>query len=185
MAITRIGGANAISGSITSSNLPSGSILQVQSTLISTADSQSISANTDTAINNLEVNITPSSTSSKIMLLGRFVGEGSDTSSYNNVFFFMRGSTVINSAAASGSRNNGMTVQYIGYGAGLDAASTMDGMSMFTIDAAHNSTSELTYKIGINISTAATLYINRTVSNTDNTSHELATSEIIAMEIKG
>ena len=29
MAITRIGGANAISGSITSSNLPSGSVLQV------------------------------------------------------------------------------------------------------------------------------------------------------------
>ena len=32
MAITRIGGANAISGSITSSNLPTGTVLQVQST---------------------------------------------------------------------------------------------------------------------------------------------------------
>ena len=164
--------------------LPTGSVLQVQSTLVTSNYSQSVTANTDTAIDNLTVNITPSSTSNKIMLFGRHIGEGGTVESYNAVYFFFRDSTKINSASASGSRLTGMNVNFQGYG-GQDAASTMDGMSMFTIDASHNSTSQITYKIGIKLANSMTLYTNRTVNNTDNTSHELATSEIIAMEIKG
>ena len=63
MAITRIGGANAISGSITSSNLPTGSVLQVVSASFTNQESTTSDSYTSTVIT---ANITPSSTSSKI-----------------------------------------------------------------------------------------------------------------------
>ena len=52
---------------LSSKVLPTGSVIQVQSTFYNTPFTQAISANTATAINNLSVNITPSSTSNKIM----------------------------------------------------------------------------------------------------------------------
>ena len=71
MAITRIGGANAISGSITSSNLPSGSVLQtIQSTnsyyhrMQTSSYTYLLSASGTT----YETAITPSSTSNKILV---------------------------------------------------------------------------------------------------------------------
>ena len=184
MAITRLGGANAISGAITSSNLPTGSILQVQSTLKTTSFTQSASANTDTAIANMSVNITPSATSSKIMLMARIVGELSSTNNYDIMYFILRGSTKINSGFPSGVKNQGIIPVSQGYW-GSDATSTMDSANIITIDSSHNSTSELTYHIGLNVVSAGTLYVNRTVSTSNSAGYELGSSEIIAMEIKG
>ena len=80
MSITRLGGANAISGTIpaanvatlTSSNLPSGSVLQVQNTYNS-SNSFSTSA-TSYSDCGLSVNITPTSSSNKILILGNITG---------------------------------------------------------------------------------------------------------------
>ena len=93
MAITRIGGANAISGSITSSNLPTGSVIQTVQATTTTETSVSSTTYTDTT---LTASITPSSTSSKILVI---VQQGMDISANTNSQYagirLLRGSTVI------------------------------------------------------------------------------------------
>ena len=165
--------------------LPSGSILQVQSTFVDTAFVQAISANTDTAITNMSVNITPSATSSKILLMARHMGESNNTFNYDILYFFLRGSTKINVGVANGSNPRGMHQNLMGiYSANAD--STQDGVSMFTIDSSHNSTSQLTYHIGITANPAINqFFTNRTVNSGTTVDYERTSSEIIAMEIKG
>ena len=65
MAITRLGGANAISGSITSSNLPAGTVLQTIQSSSETAVTNDSSGYTDI----MTASITPTSTSNKILIL--------------------------------------------------------------------------------------------------------------------
>ena len=165
--------------------LPTGSILQVQSTFVNTAFNQAISANTDTAITNMSVNITPSATSSKIMLMARHMGESNTTNQHNLIYFFLRGSTKINVGVANGSNPRGMHQNLMG-NVDSDANSTQDGVSMFTIDSSHNSTSQLTYHIGMTTNGAISQFnTNKTVSNATGVAYERLSSEIIAMEIKG
>ena len=184
MALSKIDVANMLTGTIPVDNSKSGSVLQVQSTFYNTPFTQSITANTATAINNLSVNITPSSTSSKIMLFARFMGEYSLSSQHDIVFFILRGSTKINVGEASGTRTTGTSANLMGY-RDSDAATTPDGTQFVTIDASHNSTSQLTYHIGMQTRNAGTMSVNKTVNDTDATSVERLASEIIAMEIKG
>ena len=65
MAITRLGGANAISGAITSSNLPTGSVIQAIQSSSETAVTNNASGYTDI----MTASITPTSTSNKILIL--------------------------------------------------------------------------------------------------------------------
>jgi len=161
--------------------LPSGvggKILQIQSTLYDTATTQSLTGQTDTAVSNLNVTITPSSTSSKILLLGRLFFENSYT--YNDVvLFFLRGSTKINSGQTAGSRTTGIASNSIN---AQDSASTPDTVSLYTLDSP-NSSSAITYHIGINSYGSGTLHINSTISTTDGANYERGSSEIIAMEV--
>ena len=166
--------------------LPTGSVIQVQSTFYNTPFTQSISATTDTEINNISVNITPSSTSNKIMLFGRLFSEYSEGNAHNVGYFFRRGSTKIGEGVASGSRPAIMAshgTNYIQSG-NYDAGSTPETINMFHIDSP-SSVSQQTYTIGYYQLTAGTLYVNRTVADSDSTSRERGSSEIIAMEIKG
>jgi len=169
------------------SALPTGSVLQVQSTFYNTPFTQSISANTDTEINNISVNITPSSTSNKIMLFGRLFSEYSQGNAHNGGYFFRRGSTKIGEGVASGNRPAVMATHGTNYmqGGSYDAGSTPETMNMFHIDASHNSTSQITYTIGYRQSSAGTLNVNRTVSDSNSNARERGSSEIIVMEIKG
>ena len=66
MAITRIGGANAISGSITSSNLPTGTVVQ---TVNDSDTTNTVVSSTTYADTGLSASITPSSTSNKILIM--------------------------------------------------------------------------------------------------------------------
>lgn len=184
MALSKIDVANMLTGTIPVDNAKSGSILQVQSTLVTSPFQQSISAQTDTAITNMSVNITPSATSNKIMIMARLVGELSTSNNYDIMYFILRGSTKINSGDADGVRNTGIIPQSHGF-YDANASSTMDSGNMFTIDSSHNSTSQLTYHIGIGANTAATFNVNRTVSTSNSYNVERGSSEIIAMEIKG
>ena len=68
MAITRLGGANAITGTIPTSVAPGqGKILQVSNQVIISTE-QTLSTNTYTDLTSATLNITPSSTSNKIFL---------------------------------------------------------------------------------------------------------------------
>ncbi len=164
--------------------LPVGSILQVKSTFYNTPFTQNLTANTKTAINNLSVNITPSSTSSKIFLFGRTINELAVTDNHDMVYFFLRGSTPINLGVASGNRTTGMITSFQNF-RDADSFSTPDPLNMFTIDSSHNSTSQLTYHIGVSHTQSQQISVNRTHGDSDSTSHERTSSEIIAMEIKG
>ena len=94
MAITRLGGANAISGAITSSNLPTGSVLQVSDMVIITSE-QTLSTNTYTDLTSATINITPNSTSSKIILTANINAKYDDASVSAYGIKFFRDSTNI------------------------------------------------------------------------------------------
>jgi len=178
MAITRLNN-NSIT-SITA--LPSGvggKILQIQSTLYTTTFTQSLSVNTATGINNLTVNITPSSTSSKIFLFGRVFCE-LNNGAENAVYFFTRGGTKLNVGATAGNRTTGMAT--MGANFSNNENDTPDTISMFTIDSP-SSVSQQTYQIGIETHDATSINVNRTVADTDNSYEERGSSEIIAMEV--
>lgn len=163
-------------------SLPSGSILQVQYTQYETATSMSNSANTDTAIDELAVNITPKFNNSIIKLDGYLAHEHSNINFTGNAMaFFFRGTTKLSIAAAS-SRRVGIAVPLLGYH--QNAGSTLDGVNLTWFDNAHSTTSQVTYKIGFSTLYSGTLHINKTVTDTDNNEHERGASFISATEIK-
>ena len=160
-----------------------GKVGQVQSTFYNTPTSQSVGGNTDTSITGINVAITPSSTSSKILLFARFFGEGTSTNYWNVMYFFRRGTTKIGAGVASGNRLVGSTTHTLNY-FDSDKDSTPDPMApLFHLDSPAT-TSEITYHLGINASDADyTLYINRTVSDSNTAARERGSCEITAMEI--
>jgi len=158
-----------------------GKIGQIQHTLYSTTHSQSISANTDTAVTGVTVNITPTSTDSKIFLFGRLFCEISHSGLENQMVFFFRDTTKIGAGTTAGSRNTGLSMVAMG-NYGTDASTTPDTTNFFHIDSP-SSTSEITYKVGYITNTAGTLYVNRSVSDGDGSNAERGTCEIIAAEI--
>ena len=160
-----------------------GKVGQVQSTFYNTPTSQSVGGNTDVSITGINVAITPSSTSSKILLFARFFGEGTSSNYWDVMYFFRRGTTKIGSAATAGNRNVGATTHTLNY-YDSDKGSTPDPMApLFHLDSPAT-TSEITYHLGINARDASyTLYINRTVTDSDTSSYERGSCEITAMEI--
>ena len=159
-----------------------GKILQVQYTQYDTRSSQSISATTVTALDNMSVTITPSSTSSKILLTAQWNGEFSNNNmAYESMFSFLRNSTYL--GATTSSKNYGIMPAAISYW-NFDANSTLESCSWKYIDSPAT-TSQITYYGAINSQMAHTLYHNRNVNNTDSTTYEHGVSSIIAMEIAG
>lgn len=183
MTVTTIPTAGIADNAVTTAKaaFSAGKILQVQSTLYNTATTQSITADTDTAINNLSVNITPAASSSKILVFIRLFHESSNTDSQNSGCFVIRDSTPINLGASAGSRLLTMLSLPQNY-TSANANSTPETFNGFTIDSP-NTTSQITYHVGYRIAYTSTLYINQTVSSTDGSSYERGSSEIIAMEI--
>ena len=171
--------ASALTGSLPAGM--GGKILQVVSTTLDTRFSQSISANTNTAITNFEVSITPSSTSSKILLTSSWMGEfGNSDAIYSTMWFFYRDSTKLGHAQ-TGSRSCGIQTAALSYWLN-NADSTPESMYMQYIDSP-STTSAITYKVGLYGDRAHTLWTNGTVTDQDNSSYERGLSSIIAMEI--
>ena len=149
-----------------------GSILQV----VSTTKTDTTSTNTSgsfTDISGMSVSITPSSTSSKILIL---ISLGSISSSASGIavgFKLLRDSTAIGNSSSTSGRS-GFTNVYTGGGTGDE----------YIISASHSfldspsSTSALTYKIQWKNSSGTT-YLNRYHANNDNS----GSSTITAMEV--
>jgi len=161
-------------------------ILQVKQTHLTGRYSQSIPSVTATDITDLNVSITPTSTSSRILLFGRWCGEyGSTGQSWNSVYGFKRNGTRVGDHNVSGTATTvyGMGLSGLTYYAD-DANSTPDSMTIFYVDSPAT-TSAITYQIYISCETGFTLYTNRTLGWTTSTvtGHEVTTSTIIAMEI--
>jgi len=167
--------------------MPSGSILQVQRTRLTSVSTQDLTQNTVTAITGLSVNITPKFSNSLIRLDAHFFGElGTELNTFNNMISFMRDSTELHETAV-GSRNYGYGTLTRTYAAD-DAGTTPESGCIFDYDSP-NTTSQVTYKLAIRVysdgSGTDTLTINRTKDDSNHPYIEYGISQISATEIAG
>ena len=165
MAISRIGDAG----------LPAGSVLQVVQDV--KLDTFTTSSTSFTDVTGLSVDITPSSTSSKVLVLVHCPITMGDA---GGGFTLVRDSTEIFRGNAGGSRQRfTATGMY-----GIDESQYSGGTGTAVFLDSPSSTSSLTYKVQVKIR-ATTLYVGRTVYDTDNDNASRHPSSITVMEIAG
>ena len=170
--------------------LPSGTggkILQVQYNSTSSTGQQACSANTDTPFSFLTVDITPSSTSSKIIVSYSLMGEWGTTAFYNGMAFLSRqvgGTHNYLKAPAAGSRNRGLVMTTLAFNAD-NTSSTPEMIEVHNYQDSPSTTSQITYFPAYFCTSAATWYYNKTVSDIDANTSERGVSWIMAMEVAG
>ena len=169
--------ADLASGAITSSVLPTGTPLQVVS--VHKSDTFSYYGTTFLDVTGLSLSITPSSTSSKILVTGQILLGSSTGFTYIRL---VRDSTAINIGDAASNRPR-ITAQFP-----YDSAEGQYGVvgtPIMYLDSP-STTSATTYKIQLAGNSVQTNYVNRTHSDRDTTGYESrAASSLIAMEIAG
>jgi hypothetical protein len=175
MAITRLGGANAITGTIPTSVAPGqGKVLQVVSTNKSDTWSSSGTGNFQ-AVTGLSLNITPSSTSNKILIktdVNMYVND------YGGGYSIFRGGSQIVTPSSVGSRSVANASHHT-YG----AANYQSNMGLNYLDSP-SSTSSLTYAIYVFVR-SGTYYVNRSSTDSDTDDYARTISTITAFEIAG
>ena len=162
-----------------------GRILQVVSTVKTDTFSESLSGNTNSSTNCIQVQITPSSTSSKVLIMVTL--HGSSTYWGAVLACAYQGRLVRNGANvvvgdAAGSRNR-MTMRT----GDNDSASVESGMTFTYLDSP-SSTSLLTYGVRLdNVdNTSQTMYLNRSPTDSDSVvTFTRTVSTITAMEVAG
>ena len=186
------------------SGLPSGSIVQVQSTQYGDGNESSIQTNmsshTTYVIQNsssptsgggvsglLDVNITPKITGSKIWLQSQVFGESSGDATHNMVFFFIRSVSSTHTKLASGVTSS-TNAGHIGISCptktyyGEDASTTPEIVNMQYFDTHGVSAgTQITYKVALAISSSSVTQwaTNRCIS----TGNEVGVSSIFAIEL--
>ncbi len=160
--------------SLTSSQLPTGSVLQVLQTSKTDTFSTTVASWVD--VTGLSVTITPSSASNNILVTGVMV-VGQDA---GNIWGarLLRNGTLINAGNASGSSGRGL--MNAGY-----KDTNSESPVPFTFLDSPATTSACTYKIQIISESGYTMWVNRTVSNFNDERQQRAAANIIVMEIKG
>lgn len=164
-------------------SLPSGSVLQVVTAEKTDAEVISAVLHTYTDVPDLSLSITPTSTSSRIFLLGQVSYSCLGYISYFH-FRFLRNSTAVGVGDTAGSRTTGNS--------GYLQSQSADSGSIFTLPLqaidSPASTSALTYKIQLRQqvgSGALDVNINRSTSDGDVTGVPRNISMLTAMEIAG
>jgi len=165
---------------ITNKGLGAGAVLQVVATTKTSVFSTSSTGTVD--ITGLSATITPTSASSKILVMVKLMTGNSGAQNTGFTFQLFRDSTQINLGDASGSRARGFS----GSEEGISTNSyglyqTYDYSTQFLDSPA--STSALTYKISVALTNTNTFYINSTASDIDSSAFPRGTSNIILMEI--
>lgn len=176
---------------VATSGLPAGSVLQIQQHVedgltyygyASGTDKLLIASNANDSTSHVSVSITPSSTTSKILLQASLFYESNNVNNHELLWAFHRDSTRLG-AATAGSRRGGIAINATNYPA-QDANSTPDTANILFVDTP-SSTSAITYAVGFNASHAGTLYINRSVVDSDSIAYERGNCIITATEIAG
>jgi len=150
-------------------------VLQVVSTTKTDTFSASTS-NTFSDVTGLSVTITPSSTSSKILVIAQV--HGSTTSTGMGTAVLLRDSTEIDLGAAASNR--------VRASCSIDTNGTASELRQSGLNYLDSpaTTSAVVYKIGINSGdTGGTAYINRSSDDTDDIYHPRVASTITALEI--
>jgi len=177
-------------GTILTTNSATGKILQtvsVSDSVRGTTGSVSMSSANTYYDTPFAVTITPSSTSSKILLMGHIMGEFS-AEDYVHMWRIKRaisgGSTTNIQAPAAGSRPVGISVPPAGiYVTNVDSTPSVFNWSGL-IDAP-STTSAITYTVQVNSTqtNSVTFYYNRSVNDSDAIDYERGLSWITAQEI--
>tara|TARA_A100001391_G_scaffold28887_2_gene15543 strand:+ start:893 stop:1462 length:570 start_codon:yes stop_codon:yes gene_type:complete len=187
MALTRLGLNQAINlatnvtGTLATSNLPNGSVLQVVSTTKTDTYSETISARgTGSDITGLTATITPTSASSKLLAYATLNTSREGPHAYANFIIHRDGSSILVGDSA-GSR---LPVT-VGDNLGVSSSTSMfNTFSFGQVDA--SSTSSTTFSLRLENSGSSgsqTFYVNRSVTDTDANSFTRAISTIMVMEV--
>ena len=150
-----------------------GKVLQVVST--TKTDTYTSATTTYTAITGLSVSITPTSSTSKVLIIVNINYAG--VVSERAMFRMMRDSTAINIGDAAGSRQRAS----MGTLDGFTSANIMPMASQFLDSPA--TTSSVTYTLQMRNTSGANQYINRTNTDTDADYLARTASTITVMEI--
>jgi hypothetical protein len=150
-----------------------GKVLQVVST--TKTDTFTSTSTSFTDITGLSVSITPSATTSKIMVFYNVTGSG-DVGVNTSSVRLVRGATAINIGDAAGSRTPATNGIFEGETTAIGNASTnfLDSPS---------TTSATTYKIQVRCNNGGNSFINRSESDSDQGQNNRTTSTITVMEI--
>lgn len=173
--ILDLAGNYAFTGTVTGAG--GGKVLQVVQTV--KTDTFSHATSTLTAITGMDVNITPSATSSKVLVQCTLIIGGSNANSYGSVQLFRNGSVVSNAVGTlSGSKQQSTT------GNPKISATVEQKTLTFTYLDSPSSTSQLTYQPYIQKgSETVTLYVNQAGGESDNANHTRPISSITLWEI--
>jgi len=151
-------------------------ILQVVSTTKTDTFSTTNTAYTD--ITGLSVNITPSSSSNKILVFGHVdIGCSADVFI---VLQIVRNSTAVGIADAAGSRVSATSGRFLG--SATNGSNTHSNVPFSFYDSPAT-TSSTTYKIQIGSNAAGTLVVNRGSTDADGSNTWRGTSTITVMEV--
>ena len=163
--------------SLTASQMPTGSVLQVVSA--TKTDTASTGSSTFADITGLSVSITPSSASNKILIIAS-INLGWDNTIAKVGSRIMRDSTAIAVGDTAGSR-----IRLSGYLYAGVTCETPFVVSVNFLDSP-SSTSALTYKWQFSaLDNAGTVYVNRGTTDVNSTNVGRTVSSITVMEIKG
>ena len=172
-----VGTNQLVDGSVTSAKLSEGKILQVVST--TKTDVFTASA-TDTwhDVTGLTASITPSSTSSKILVTGHVMGSSQNSGAARRFYIkLLRGSTAIGLGDASSSRLQVHNSSFSDNGAN-NATVPINFLDT------PSSTSALTYKIQVRDDTDG-VRVNAAPGDSDSDTYPRAVSTITLMEVSG
>ena len=150
-------------------------ILQVVST--TKTDTFSVASTTYTDVTGLSVSITPTSNTSKILIMAS-VAQGQGTADVIATMQLVRDTTAICIGDAAGSRRRSSAAFYAIAAGGV---TQLQQNSIVFLDSPAT-TSATTYKIQVQASTGTT-YVNRTGADTDNAAWPRTASTITVMEI--
>ena len=170
MALTKINNNTLSAVTTLPSAIATGKVLQVVS--VAKTDTFTTTSTSKTDITGMTVNITPSSTSSKIFITASINYGGND---YNFFCDLLRGSTALN-VPASG--NNPCTIALSGK---TGSYQIYNGVISY-LDSP-NSTSQLTYKLQVSVQSGGTFRLN--VSERNSSTDPSCSSTITAYEIAG
>lgn len=160
---------------IPKATLPTGSVLQVVSTV--KTDTFTTTSGSYVDVTGLSVSITPTSATSKILVLFQINGS-QEVGAGRTSFKLLRGSTVIDAGDVAGSRTPAL-----GGFSSIDQSVPSAPVSGSFLDSPAT-TSNTTYKIQVAMNAGSgTAYINRTMQDADNANQIRMASTITVMEI--
>ena len=158
-----------------------GGIIQIKQTVKTDVASASVGSNTLSGSVGLDVNITPTSTSSKILILATASVSGSHSGETQGIVL-LRGGSVITGASgdAAGGRGLASSMSYL-----INSGGSAQAISMQYLDSPA-STSQQTYSIQLKYFSGAssyTIYLNRLKDDTNAYYRSRSMSSVTAMEV--